>query len=535
MQTSSKDFSTCPRCHAQTKPAEAINGGESEFWLECTRCNAYINTYIPQPHQAAIHEDPHMYIGSFGGYGTGKTLTSREEIYKHLFITPNANILVAANVTSQYEQTIMRDMLGDMPKFFIKNVNNQKSYWDFINGARIMFRPLDNVDKIRSYNVTMFVIIEASEVDAEAFTQLKSRLRNTAASIPQLDDNGNPVMRTLDNGLSVPVIKQQWMKGIIESNPDSGWIRSEVLYVSDKIHKHGSILEEVEVLEEDRDPHISSHIASTDCNAFLPPGFIEQLTANRPNWWISRYVYSSFSYAEGLVYPGYANRIVQPFIPPDNWKRIVAADYGLHDDFVYLFGAIDEKEGIVYIYKEESTNNKNIEELSKLFFDSSADIPVGGYYTQPILDPKSGAKRDYNKKTLYDHFLDYGISFQPGHISVDARVFRTNTYLESGRLRIMACCTGLITELKDYRFPPKSSNFKSSSYYDKPMDKNNHRINPLEWICMALPSDPSKLFYGVYDEYGTDLSKQMKPKESFVPPQLRDELAYSTDTVDFNF
>ena len=37
------------------------------------------------------------------------------------------------------------------------------------------------------------------------------------------------------------------------------------------------------------------------------------------------------------------------------------------------------------------------------------DIPAGGYYCTPILDPKSGAKRDYNKKTLYDHFMDYGI------------------------------------------------------------------------------------------------------------------------------
>ena len=72
------------------------------------------------------------------------------------------------------------------------------------------------------------------------------------------------------------------------------------------------------------------------------------------------------------------------------------------DDFVYLYGAIDEKDGIIYIYKEERTNNKNIEELARLFHESSADIPVGGFYTAPILDPKSGAKRDYNKKTLYE-------------------------------------------------------------------------------------------------------------------------------------
>ena len=524
MQTpSNKDFSKCPRCGSELRPAIAMNGGESEFWLECTRCNAFVNTYMPQPHQSSVHEDPHRFIGNFGGYGTGKTLTSRQELYKHIFLTPNANVLVSANISSQYEQTIKRDIEADLPAFFIKKINTQKSYWDFINGARVMFRPLDDVDKIRSYNLTMFIIIEASEVDEAAFTQLKTRLRNLNAAVPELDEEGKVKMRTLENGTEVPIVRVDWMKGIIESNPDAGWIRSEVLYVSDKIYTHGRTLEEVEVTDDVRDPAISSHIASTDCNAFLPPGFVETLCTNKPSWWINRYIYSSFSYAEGLVYPTALTRVCNHFKVPDDWKRIVAADYGLSDDFVYLYGAIDEKDGIIYIYKEERTNNKNIEELARLFHESSADIPVGGFYTAPILDPKSGAKRDYNKKTLYDHFLDYGIAFQPGAVSVDARVYRTNTYLESGRLRIMDNCVGLIDELKDYRFPPKSLTAKTSKSYDKPMDKNNHAINPLEWICMALPADPSKLYYGVYDQYGNDLSKERASVHSGIPPQLQDD------------
>jgi hypothetical protein len=216
------------------------------------------------------------------------------------------------------------------------------------------------------------------------------------------------------------------------------------------------------------------------------------------------------------------NCIVDTFEVPRDWKRIVASDYGLSDDFVDLFGAIDEDKGIVYIYKEVRTNNKNIEELSKLFFKETEDIPVGGWYTMPILDPKSGAKRDYNKKTLYDHFLDYGIAYQPGHINLDARIYRTNTYLESGRLKIMDCCVGLIAELRDYKFPAKSLTATKRSA-DKPVDKNNHAINPMEWICMALPSDPSKLTYGVYDGHGNDLSKNVNDPQYYIPYALRDD------------
>lgn len=512
----------CPRCQSEMHPAISYSEAPSEFWLECDKCNTFVNTYIPQPHQMAVHEDPHLYIGNFGAYGTGKTLTSRQEIYKHVFITPNANVLICANVSSQYEQTIKRDIELDIPKAFVKHVSIQKSYMDLINGARIMFRPLDDPDKLRSLNLTMFVIVEASEVDGDAFQQLKTRLRNLSASTQLIDENGEPVFKVLENGQKVPVIDAEWRRGIIESNPDSGWIRTDVLYSSEKIVKHGHVLDDYQVPDNAKDPAISTHVASTDVNAFLPPTFIDELCKNKPAWWVSRYVFSSFSYAEGLVYPTAMNCIVDTFEVPRHWKRIVASDYGLSDDFVYLFGAIDEDKGVVYIYKEVRTNNKNIEELSKIFFKETEDIPVGGWYTMPILDPKSGAKRDYNKKTLYDHFLDYGIAYQPGHVNLDARIYRTNTYLESGRLKIMDCCVGLIAELRDYKFPPKSLSATKHSA-DKPVDKNNHAINPMEWICMALPADPSKLTYGVYDRYGNDLTKTQQSAQDWLPYALRDD------------
>lgn len=476
-----RSFVECPRCLARTKPSIAFDGGESEYWLECTRCNTYINTYIPQPHQASVHEDAHTFIGNFGGFGSGKTYTSRQEVYKHAFITPNANILICAQIAPQYEQTIKRDIEADIPKDFVRSYNRQKSYMDLINGSRILFRPLYDPDVLRSLNLSMFVIIEGSEVDPTAFTTLKTRARNLVASIPLLDEDDNIVYKTLSNGVKVPEVETTWIRGIIESNPDSGWVRNEVLYMSSNISKHGSVTEELVIPEQQRDPAISSHVTSTDANQFLPPDYIEIQCKNKPLWWINRFIFGSFSFSEDLVYPGAMKPdvVVEPFPIPSEWKHVVAADYGLSDDFVFLDSVIDEEAGIVYIIKELRTNNKNIEELATMFNkDIDAYIPTGGYYCSPILDPKSGAKRDYNKKSLFDHFLDYGINFQPGHISIDARVFRTNTYFESGRLKIFNSCQGLIKELEGYKFPPKKIGM-TNKQADKPMDKNNHGINPL--------------------------------------------------------
>jgi len=57
----------CPQCHLPLIPAKAMNGGESEFWMECPKCNVYVNTYTPQDHQYEFHVDAHKYTGNFGG------------------------------------------------------------------------------------------------------------------------------------------------------------------------------------------------------------------------------------------------------------------------------------------------------------------------------------------------------------------------------------------------------------------------------------------------------------------------------------
>ena len=529
-----RDFSRCPRCGSATKRSIAINGSPSEFWFECTSasCNTYINTYIPLQHQEAVHEDGHYYVGNFGGYGTGKTTTSREEFYKHAFITPQGNTLIGAQITSQYEQTIKRDIEKDMPKAFVAAYSTQKQYMDLLNAHRVMYRPLDDATKLRSYNLSMFVIVEASEVDGEIFTQLKTRLRSGAAIIPKRDENGEVIYKPLSetNGVPIPEEDKNWSKGIIESNPDPGWIKSHVLEMSSIIYQHGNAMDETKVDPEIADPAISSHISTSDANPYLPKDFKANLSKNKPLWWVARYLYGSFSYAEGLVYPSAMKSKCDYFNPPKSWLRICAFDYGLSDNAVYLFGAISPEENVLYIYKEVVLNDRNLKELAEAFHENSRDILPGNWVCQPIIDPKSGPKRDYDKTSLSDRFLEYGIAFKPGYVSVHARVFALNTYFEAGRIKIMENCTCLLKELREYKFKERS--LTDTSYDDKPVDKNNHAINPLEWIVMELPKDPANLTRGVYDRHGYNLTDPTQNKikmRSYAIHALTDETDYSMD------
>lgn len=276
----------CPRCGMPWRKTRAISGAPSEFWLRCSnkKCRTYYNTYTPQQHQALFHTDGHRFTGNFGGYGSGKTLTSREEAYKHFFLTPKGNAVIGANVQSQYEQTIKRDIEADLPGDFVQRINTQKAYMDLINGYRVMYRPFDDPDKLRSYNIDMFIILEASEVKAASFTQLKTRLRNAAAGVQKVDEDGNPVFRVAKNGAKIPVMEWDWRRGIIESNPDAGWIRDEVLLVSDHIQKNGQVYDIYDQIPSEIDKNISSHVTATSANEYLPDDFIEMNTKNKPSW-----------------------------------------------------------------------------------------------------------------------------------------------------------------------------------------------------------------------------------------------------------
>ena len=504
----------CPRCNAILIPATSISGSPSTDWLTCSNkvCNTFVDTYIPMPHQAAVHLDAHRIIGNFGSYGTGKTKTSEKEIEKHIFLTPNANILLGANITSQYEQTLLRDFEKSFPIDFLEGRSQQKGYLDFINGARLMLRPFDDPDKLRSNNYSLVVMLEASEINRDAFHQLKTRLRNTAATNPQTHSD--------------------WRKLICESNPDSGWIRTDVLLVSDKITQHGRYANEDYSQQIDPvniDSSISSHVASTDVNYFLPPDYIKVNSKNKPDWWVRRFLYGSFAFAEGLVYPSAIKSVVptpkdsdgNPLTPkhfPD-WKVLIAHDYGLMDEATFVYAAVDVKRNKLIVYRVDHTNNAPLKDLAKLFNQGAKDINFGQLYTTPIIDPKNN-KRDYNKKDLISHYQDYGITFKPGHVNVEARIMRLNDYFEAGTIEIWDCCDYLIKELKDYKFKPKTLNDTSNK--NQPIDANNHAINALEWIGMELPANPNALCLTAYDEYGRAYDEIEKNKNED-PWQLSDD------------
>ena len=123
-------------------------------------------------------------------------------------------------------------------------------------------------------------------------------------------------------------------------------------------------------------------------------------------------------------------------------------------------------------------------------------------------------------------------------VSLDARIFRLNTYIDQGYVKIFRDCRLLIKELSDYKYPPHT--LGETRHSDKPIDKNNHSINPLEWIVMELPANPKNILQGVYNKRGQRVDLDEEALDSpLVPWQLADTEDTLTsdpyDDADFNY
>jgi phage terminase large subunit len=381
-----------------------------------------------------------------------------------------------------------------MPSEFIKDVQKQKNYVDLVNGHRILFRPLDDEGKARSLNLCYFWIEEASEIAYDYFVQLQTRLRNHATTKH---------------------------RGILSSNPELNWIRNEFLLKSHRIYNA-----ERKYHIEEVNPNFSTHIAPTRLNTYLPPTFREDVSRGKPFWWTARYLDGSFEFSDGAVYPSFSQHIVEHFDIPDHWERLAGADFGLRDPSVMLMAAIDPKDGVVYIYKEHYENDKPVPHHAKKMRAMLDDVPLG-LLRQPVADP-SGKKQNINdRRSLFDHYAEYGIFFKPGNNRIRDGIMKVYSYFELGRLKIFNTCTNTIREGINYKYETQELDSKKN-FNENPIDKENHAMDTIRYIIQELPDNPDTLknkSYGLNDiNYG-------KIKSETVPFELQEE--ESSDSSDW--
>ena len=467
----------------------------------CNICNSAIIHYKPLPHQQDYHKDTHTFKAIFGAYGSGKTTTATMELIRHALEVPNGLSAMLAPTMQMLQETSYATLMQYLPHTFIEHEVRTRGKEEIIltNGHKILLLPSNSADKLRSLNLSGFYLEEASNAKYEVFTELTARTRNAAA----LSGGRNKLL------------------GVICSNPDVGWVRTEILYKSDKVFAADGRVYPRD--DEQYNPFMSTHLHSSYQNTYLDPDFQVRISRGKPDWWVARYIHGSFDYAEGLVYPTFGKWVVDPFIPPPHWKRLFSVDFGLRDPTVMLAAVVDPVDSILYIYDEYYQAEASVADNAKAMKKMVDAVAAGLIHKQIIADP-SGVKRSgATRRSYFDHYAEYGLWFMEGNNNIEAGIAKVFTYLSLGKLRIMSNCINTIKEGRSYKYR-ESELEQNKNRGEKPIDANNHAMDALRYMIMELPDNPENLAAEVYQ--GNSATNFKNTTEFKWPQALEDNNDY---------
>lgn len=465
----------CPHCKYDTlQPVISFSGKECEFWVYCPNCNAYICTYKPMAHQVAFHEDVHTQKLYAGGFGSAKTYTCGMEFLATVLQIPNSAGLIGARTWGQVADTCLKFITENLPEKLVANSHQDKVSWyiDLINGSRISAKAFDKEGKIRSANLSIIWIEEASEVDYEIFAYLLARLRNKVGYFRG----------------------RNRLKCLLSSNPDVGWLNTEFLMHSSVIQYHGEVKDRYKVPNEDKDPAKSTHISATSANIYLPPDYEANLARNKEQWWVNRYLKGSFKYTEGLVYPEFSDWFIPPFQIPPHWKRCTGTDFGRRDPTAHLVAALDPVGKVIYVYAEleESLDDRDLDWIATQI-KKTDDFPESLLAFPHQADPRGRNRDQVSGQSWFDAYRSRGIIFQPAQDceanSIAPTILKVATYAKHGRLKFFDTCKKLKSAFAKYKYPERKIG-DDKNQGESPMDKHNHLPDALRYLMSPFPQFP---------------------------------------------
>lgn len=448
-----------------------INKQSAHKYGYCDTCDAAYIHYIPLPHQLDMHKDKHKIKLMLGGMGSAKSNAGVMEIINHALTVTNGQTIMLAQTLKQLSKAIMPIFDQYLPRKFVTKWTDTKADIEIqlTNGHKITGFASDDEEKFRSMNITAFLIEEASGVDPRIFQECVRRLRNEHGVI-----NGKP-----------------HFVGILCSNPSQGFIR-DLLFSADTIKGSKSIEKTVEMYKnriKNRNPDLGAFLSSSRDNPYLPEGFVQSVINSLTPDEVRLYVDCIIEYAEGAVYPTILSMTEEPFQIPDNWERYIAHDPGIHDPAAILLGAIDPKTKIIHFYREYYQTDKVLAQVAAEFKKMTADIPQGCLH-MPLIDPSANKRSKTTGKTYKQLLqLEHGIVTKDAINNIEDGIQRVKNLMYYGKIRIFNDLTNTIWEGCEYRYPTREERNKNKNLGDTPLDKNNHLMDCMRYICQEIPFD----------------------------------------------
>ena len=504
----------CPCCGAGTI---TINKTSAHRYGYCNTCDAAYIHYIPLPHQLSMHMDKHKIKLMLGGMGSAKSNAGVMEIINHGLNVPHGRTILLAQTLKQLSEAIIPIFDEYLPRKFVTKWTNTKQEIKIVlnNGHEFVGFASENEEAFRSMNITAFYMEEASGIKPSILQECIRRLRNSHGII-----NGVP-----------------HFVGVICSNPAQGFIR-DLLFTADHIEGSASIAKTVEMYEQrvtNKNPDLAAFLSSSRDNPYLPAGFVQSVINSLRPEQARLYVDCIIEYAEGAVYPNILQYTCEPFEIPAHWERFVAHDPGINDPAAILLGARDPESKKVYFYREYYEKDKVLAQVASEFKKMIADIPQGCLH-MPLIDPSSDKRSKTTGKTYKQQLqIEHGIITKKAVNNIEDGVQRTKNMMSEGMLIYFNDLKQTLREGCEYRYPTEEERNKNKNLGDKPLDKDNHLMDCLRYICQELPYefiDAKRMSYANYIKFFEEQKKNKAPGNTLSFRQMLDII--NEDSIEEN-
>ena len=392
-----------------------------------------------------------------GGYGSGKSYHIALKIILKL-MEEKRTALVVRNVYDTIKESCFAlfkeilskaDLLSDETSYRRKKTDGKviavQSPMEirFPNGSRIIFKGMDNTEKIKSiHGVSIVWMEECSEIRYEAYTELLGRIRE-----PNI---------TLHFIMSCnPVGKENWVYNTFFVHTDDKG-KEKVIQDAEELYRRRTLI--------NKKNGIYYHHSLPDDNPFLPQSYIKRLDSlkmtDKRLWVVARW--GRFGASGTRVLPNFM--VAKDPIQFRNKINSISSqyhffglDFGFEESYNALLSCcVDDKNKILYIYDEVYMNHITDDRFSQRE-DVRRVAERAGRCEKPICADSA------EPKTI-QFYRQQGFNMYGAKKYIGSRLQNTKKIKRFRKIVCSPKCKNTIKELKDLTYAKDS---KGNAIYDE--------------------------------------------------------------------
>lgn len=405
-------------------------------------------SYVPLPKQFLFHKAKQRFRAFVGGIGSGKTIAGVHEVIRYCMKNPGCYGMITAPTYPMLRDATKRTFFEECPDHLIKEYLKGENKVILINDAVILFRSVDDPERLRGPNLAFWFGDEAAMYPYMVWKIMIGRLRQKG------------------------YVAKAW---ITTTSKGFNWIWN--LFV--------------------KEPDLDNYflvMCSTRENTYLPEDYIVSMEKEYTGVFYDQELLGKFVGFEGLVYSEFRREVhvmeLEPAKDEDGWylksgdkeirisRWLGCIDFGFNNPNVFLLVAEDH-DSRLYIVREFYEKNVVIDEFARVVKEYEDEYDLEYVYADP------SAKEEIFKMSnsgipIYksDNEVLLGISKVSGYIKIQKD--------GKPKLYVGGRCLNTAMEFENYRYGEVK---EGKPVQENPLKIYDHAMDAIRYLILSVESE----------------------------------------------